>query len=145
VVVVRSTATAVGILVIGLAFGATSIDYLPAFLFWVVSVSAVFGLLGIIIGLWAKSFEQLNVLTVFFITPLSMVGGVFNTVGMLPGWLRWLAFANPFFYFINGLRHSMIGFSEASLTFGALFTLALLAVMGTIVWRLYATGYGLRE
>ena len=145
VVVVRSTATAVGILVIGLAFGATSIDHLAGFLFWVVSVSAVFGLLGIIIGLWAKSFEQLNVLTVFFITPLSMVGGVFNTVGMLPGWLRWLAFGNPFFYFINGLRHSMIDFSEASLTFGALFTVALLAVMGTIVWRLYARGYGLRE
>ena len=26
----------------------------------------IFGLLGIVIGLWAKSFEQLNVLTVFF-------------------------------------------------------------------------------
>ena len=145
VVIVRSTATAVGILLIGLAFGATSIDYFGAFIFWVVSVSAVFGLLGIIIGLWAKSFEQLNVLTVFFITPLSMVGGVFNTVGMLPGWLRWLAFGNPFFYFINGLRHSMIGFSEASLSFGVLLTLAVLAVMGTWVWWLYARGYGLRE
>ena len=41
-----------------------------------------------------------------------MVGGVFNTIGMLPGWLRWLAYANPLFYFINGLRHSMIGFSR---------------------------------
>ena len=48
-------------------------------------------LLGIIIGLWAKSFEQLNVLTVFFITPLSMVGGVFNTVQMLPPWLRFVS------------------------------------------------------
>src|SRR5471032_3657928 len=68
VVVVRSTVTAIGILIIGLAFGATSITSIPAFLFWVVSVSMIFGLLGIVIGLWAKSFEQLNVLTVFFIT-----------------------------------------------------------------------------
>jgi ABC-2 type transport system permease protein len=142
---VRSTVTAIGILAIGLVFGATSIVSVPAFLFWVVCVSMVFGLLGIVIGLWAESFEQLNVLTVFFISPLSMVGGVFNTAGMLPHWLRWMAYGNPFFYFINGIRHSMIGFSETSLAFGALFTLALAAVMGTIVWRLFATGYGLRE
>lgn len=145
VVVLRSTITAIGILAIGMAFGATSIESVGAFLFWVVTVSMIFGLLGIVIGLWAESFEQLNVLTVFFISPLSMVGGVFNTVGMLPHWLRWMAFGNPFFYFINGLRHSMIGFSETSLAFGALFTLALAAAMGTLVWRLFAIGYGLRE
>ena len=42
-------------------------------------------------GLWAKNFEQLTILNVFFITPLSFVGGVFNTVNMLPPWLRWIA------------------------------------------------------
>ena len=72
----------------------------------------MFGLLGIIIGLWSKSFEQLNMPVVFFLTPLSMVGGVFNTIAMLPDWLRWLAWANPFFYFINGIRGAMIGFDE---------------------------------
>jgi len=145
VVVVRSTVTAIGILVMGLAFGATSIVSIPAFLFWVVSVSMIFGLLGIVIGLWAKSFEQLNVLTVFFITPLSMVGGVFNTVGMLPHWLLWLAYGNPFFYFINGLRHAMIGFSETPAGLGYGFTIALAAIMFLWVWRLFAKGYGLRE
>ena len=47
-------------------------------------MSVIFGLLGIIIGLWANNFEQLTILNVFFITPLSFVGGVFNTVAMLP-------------------------------------------------------------
>jgi ABC-2 type transport system permease protein len=145
VVVVRSTITAIGILLMGIAFHATQIESVIGFLFWVVAVSAIFGLLGIIIGLWAKSFEQLNVLTVFFITPLSMVGGVFNTVGMLPDWLRWLAYANPFFYFINGTRAAMIGFDETPPGTGVLLTLILLAVMGATVWRLYARGYGLRE
>ena len=80
VVVVRSVITALGILAIGVAFGATSIDSIGEFLFWIVSVSVVFGLLGIIIGLWANNFEQLTILNVFFITPLSFIGGVFNTV-----------------------------------------------------------------
>jgi ABC-2 type transport system permease protein len=144
-VVVRSTVTAIGILLIGIAFGATSIQSIPAFLFWVVAVSIVFGLLGIVIGLWAKSFEQLNVLPVFVITPLSMVGGVFNTIGMLPPWLRWLAYGNPFFYFINGLRHAMIGFSETSPAIGYGFTIALAVAMFLWVLRLYSRGYGLRE
>ena len=74
-----------------------------------------------------------------------MVGGVFNTIGMLPPWLRWLAYANPFFYFSSGLRHAMIGFAEGSLIPGMAITVAVAAALGVWVWRLYATGYGLRE
>ena len=104
VVVVRSTITAIGILIMGLAFGATHIESIPAFLFWVVAVSSIFGLLGIIIGLWAKSFEQLNVLTVFFITPLSMVGGVFNTVDHAAGLAALAGLRQSFLLFHQ--RHS---------------------------------------
>ena len=145
VVVARTTVTAIGILIMGAAFGAAAIESFGEFMFWVVMISIIFGILGIIIGLWAKNFEQLNILTVFFITPLSMVGGVFNTVGMLPGWLRWLAYVNPFFYFSSGLRHAMIGFGESDMLGSMAITMGLAAVMGLIVWRLYVIGYGLRE
>ena len=145
IVILRSVFTAIGIMLIGMAFGAVHMHSLPEFLFWVILVSMIFGFLGIIVALWAKTFEQLNVLVVFFIQPLSMVGGVFNTVAMLPPWLRWMAFGNPFFYFINGLRHAMIGFNEAPTAIGVTLTLTLAAVLGAIVWRLYAIGWGLRE
>ena len=59
-----------------------------------------------------------------------MVGGVFNTVDMLPDWLRWLAWANPFFYFINGIRGAMIGFDETPPGLGIGLTLVLLAGAG---------------
>jgi ABC-2 type transport system permease protein len=145
VVVLRATVTGIGILLMGIGFGATHIESWPMFLFWVVSVSAVFGLLGLIVGLWSKSFEQLSMPVVFFLTPLSMVGGVFNTVQMLPSWLRWLAWANPFFYFMNGIRGSMIGLDETPPGLGVGLTVAFVAVLGVVVWRLYAKGYGLRE
>lgn len=145
IVILRSVFTAIGIMLIGVAFGAVHMHSVPEFLFWVILVSMIFGFLGIIVALWAKTFEQLNVLVVFFIQPLSMVGGVFNTVAMLPPWLRWLAYGNPFFYFINGLRHAMLGFNEAPTTVGVTLTLTLTAVLGAIVWRLYAIGWGLRE
>ena len=145
VVILRSVLTAIGIMLIGVAFGAVHMHSLPEFLFWTTFVSMIFGFLGIIIALWAKTFEQLNMLMVFFIQPLSMVGGVFNTISMLPPWLRFLAYGNPFFYFINGLRHAMIGFHEGPEGLGIALTLILLAVMGAGVWRLYAVGYGIRE
>jgi len=145
VVVARAVITALGILAIAALFHATQIVSIAEFLFWIVSVSVVFGLLGIIVGLWANNFEQLTILNVFFITPLSFIGGVFNTVGMLPGWLKWMAYANPFFYFINGLRHAMIGFSEANAWIGVGVALGLSAVLGVSVWRLFSIGYGLRS
>jgi ABC-2 type transport system permease protein len=144
-VIFRTVGTALGILIIAALFGAARVDALGEFLFWVVIVSGIFGLLGIIVGLWAKSFEQLTVLNIFFITPLSFVGGVFNTVGMLPPGIRWLAYGNPFFYFINGIRHAMIGFSEAAEPLGAGISLVLLAALAVTVWRLFSKGYGLRE
>jgi len=145
VVVLRSTITGIGILLMGIGFGATHIESWPMFLFWIVSVSTVFGLLGLIVGLWSKSFEQLNMPVVFLLTPLSMVGGVFNTIAMLPAKLHWLAYANPFFYFINGIRGAMIGYDEAPQGLGISLTLGLLVVLGGTAWRLYSKGYGLRE
>jgi ABC-2 type transport system permease protein len=143
-VVLRASITGVGILLMGICFGASSVESWPMFAFWVVSVSTVFGLAGILVGLWSKSFEQLNMPVVFFLTPLSMVGGVFNTVEMLPSWLRWLAWGNPFFYFINGIRGAMIGVDETPHGLGIGLTLLLIVGLGALVLRLYARGYGLR-
>jgi ABC-2 type transport system permease protein len=145
VAVLRALVTAVGILVMGAVFGGLSIISLWEFGFWIVAVAIIFALLGMIVGLWADNFEQLGALPIFLLSPLSMVGGVFTTVAMLPGWLRWLAYGNPFFYFINGLRHAMIGFSESPAFVGVAFTLVLTALLAAIVWRLFAVGWGLRE
>src|SRR5579872_2705444 len=144
-VVVRATVTGIGILILGLGFGATTIQSWPLFVFWIVAVSVIFGLCGILIGLWSKSFEQLNMPVVFFLTPLSMLGGSFFTMKMLPDWLHWLLWANPFFYFINGIRGAMIGVNEAPQGLSIGLTLLLIALLGGTVWRLYSRGYGLRE
>jgi len=143
--VVRAVVTAVGILLIGVVFHATRLQSFPEFLFWIVSVSLIFGLLGIAVGLWADNFEQLNMLNVFFITPLSFIGGVFNTIDMLPPYMRWIAWGNPFFYLINGIRHSMIGYTDAPEGLGAAVTIILIGFMGVAVWRLFSIGYGIRE
>ena len=58
------------ILLTGILFGAVSLVNPLGFIFYVAAVSAIFAMLGIIVALWAESFEQLQVLNTFFITPL---------------------------------------------------------------------------
>jgi len=82
--VVRGLIVGIGILIIGLFFSATEIQHLGLFLFYIISVSIVFSLIGILTGLWAQGFEQFNMIAVFVITPLSFLGGVFNSITMLP-------------------------------------------------------------
>lgn len=142
--IVRGVVVGLGILVVGLFFGATQIDHFWLFLFYVAGVSAVFGLVGILIGLWANSFEQLNILNTFFIMPLSFLGGVFNTITMLPPSLQHVAYFNPFFYFMDGIRYSMIGFTETGPWFSAAFVLGLILVLGAITVFLFHRGWRLR-
>jgi ABC-2 type transport system permease protein len=143
--VVRSVLIALGILVIAVFFGGASIDHIPLFLFYVASVSAIFSLLGIITGLWANSFEQFNILSTFLITPLSFLGGVFYLVDMLPRKAQYIAIFNPFFYFIDGIRYSMIGIGETSKTLGIIIILGLLLLLFTTTVYLFKIGWRLRE
>ena len=58
VVILRSVITALGILVIGACFGAVAHRQSSAeFLFWVIAVSMIFGLLGIIVGAVGEEFR----------------------------------------------------------------------------------------
>lgn len=143
-VIARALVVGLGIYVIAIFFSAATIQHFWLFLFYIVGVSIVFGFLGILVGLWAKGFEQLGILGTFVITPLSFVGGVFNTIDMLPPTLQTLALWNPFFYFIDGIRYSMIGVHEASLMTGVIVTIVLILALGVLTEYLFRRGYGLR-
>jgi ABC-2 type transport system permease protein len=144
VVMFRCLLTGLGILGVGLLLGVSSVQDLAAFLFWNVAISIVFGLLGIIVGLWAPTMEHLSLPAVFIVTPLSMVGGVFSTADMLPAWLQWTLYFNPFFYFSSGIREAMTGYAEVSSTTAALVTLGLAAALLAAVLHILKRGYGVR-
>jgi ABC-2 type transport system permease protein len=143
--IARGVLVGVGVLLIALLFGAVSIQHIGFFLFCVVGVSAVFSLIGILVGLWASGFEQLSILSTFIITPLSFLGGVFYSITMLPQQLQFIALWNPFFYFANGIRYSMIGVNEANQFFGFLLTVFLIIGLFVVVERLFANGWRIRE
>ena len=142
--VIRGVIVGLGIFVIAVFFSAANLEHFGAFLFYMIAVSVVFSLIGIIVGLWSEQFEHLTVLNVFIIMPLSFLGGVFNSVDMLPEKLQVLIQFNPFFYFIDGIRYSMIGISESNLTFGVGMILVLIVVLSLTVGYLFHKGWKLR-
>ena len=143
--IVRSLAVGAGIYVLALFFTRANMDHIGLFFFYIIIVSIIFGLLGLLIGLWAEKFEQLNVLQTFVITPLIYVGGVFNSVHMLPPALQTFTKFNPFFYMIDGLRYSMISFHESSIIGGAALLVGLMVVLFVWVFILFKRGYKLRK
>jgi ABC-2 type transport system permease protein len=142
--VVRALIVAAGIVTIGTIFGAVALTNIPLFLFYVVSIAVIFSLLGILVGLWAKGFEQLNSINTFVITPLTYLGGIFYSISMLPEAARVFTLSNPFFYFVDGLRYTMVGISEANSTLGAALIVFLIILLGTLVIHLFHIGWRIR-
>lgn len=141
---IRGVLIGVGVLAIGMVFGVTGVAHPFLFFSYVVGVSIVFALLGMLVGLWADGFEQLSILMTFIITPLSFLGGMFNSLSMLPPLLQSIVLANPFFYFNDGLRYAMTNTHEASLTIGAVIIVGMLVALSVLVWILFTRGWRLR-
>lgn len=142
---VRAAIIAAGVLFIGIVFGAVSLHAPFAFVFYTLAIAAIFSMIGILVGLWANGFEQLSALNTFVIMPLSYLGGMFYSVHMLPEKVQLLAYANPFFYFVDGMRYSMTGIRESNVYIGYAIILGLLFTLGTIVWWCFKTGWRIRD
>lgn len=141
----RSVMVALLILLVGLLFGAVSLVNPVAFLLYVIAIAAIFSMLGILVALWAESFEQLQVLNTFVITPLTYLGGIFYSITFLPELAAQITRLNPFFYFADGIRSSMIGVSEADTTLGAVIIIGLVLGLGLLVNYLFSIGWKIRS
>lgn len=143
--VTRALMVSLLILTVGLLFGAVSVFSPISFIFYVASIAAIFAILGIIVALWAESFEQLQVMNTFVITPLTYLGGIFYSVSFLPEFAATLTRLNPFFYFADGVRGSMVGINEANTTVGLIIILTLLVGLMTLVTQLFKRGWKIRS
>jgi ABC-2 type transport system permease protein len=109
-----------------------------------VLVAVAFSAMGLMTAVWASSFEQVNFLPTFVITPLTFLGGVFYSVHSLPAALRRLTLVNPIFYLVDGVRHGMLARSDAPPAIGLALALALCAASVGGAYAMLRSGYKLR-
>jgi len=136
----------IGAVTLGTAFFFVdvTIQHPFAMLAFLVLTCLSFALLGFIIGIWAGSFEQLQLIPLMIVTPLVFLGGSFYSISMLPPFWQTVTLFNPVVYLISGFRWAFFGTADvpivASLLAISFFTLA---CMGTI-WWIFKTGWRIR-
>lgn len=125
------------------------VDYQIDHPFWMVAfllLTAIsFSLFGFILGLWADSFEKLQVVPLMIITPLTFLGGAFYSISMLPPVWQTITLFNPVVYLISGFRWSFYGVSDVNVGISLAAILGFLALCLVIVWWIFRTGWKLRS
>lgn len=112
----------------------TVYSYFYMFLF-IFLTSIVFSLIWLFNGVFAKSFDDVNVIPSFVITPLIYLWWVFYSISSLsPIWQEVSRF-NPVLYMINWLRYAFIWKSDVNISLAILILLFFLVVL--YIWVLY--------
>ena len=112
---------------------------------FLVLTCVTFSLFGFVIGLWADSFQKLQLIPLMVVTPLTFLGGAFYSINMLPPIWQKLTLANPVVYLISGFRWSFYGAADVDIRISLVMTLVFLAIcLGAVVW-VFRTGYKLRS
>jgi len=133
------------ILVTSAFFVPLRIDHPAAMIAFLLLTAVAFSLFGFIIGVWAKSFEQLNFVPMLLITPLTFLGGSFYSIDMLPQPWRTVSLFNPVLYLVSGFRWSFFGQGDVSVGISLGVTaLFLIVCLGIIGW-IFRTGWRLKN
>jgi ABC-2 type transport system permease protein len=113
----------------------------PAFLVLAVALALVlFSSLGVVVGIYAESWDHTAFVNNLVILPLTFLGGVFYSVDVLPSPWEELSHVNPIFFLVQAVRFGFLGTSDVSvwLALGVTAGLAMVCVAWS-TW-LFATG-----
>ena len=152
IVLVYVGAAATKSIILGLLILATASLFVPLqiahplwMLTFLVLTAVTFSLFGFIIGVWADSFEKLQVIPLLVITPLTFLGGAFYSINVLPPIWQTITLFNPIVYLVSGFRWSFFEVADVNVGVSLAMTLAfLLLCLATVYW-IFRTGYRLKN
>jgi ABC-2 type transport system permease protein len=139
-------------IVLGLVIIATSALFVPltvAHPLWAVAflvlTATTFSLFGFIVGVWATNWEQMQMIPMLVVTPLTFLGGAFYSISMLPPAWQTISLFNPIVYLVSGFRWSFYGTSDVGVAASLAATLGFFGLCLAIVTWIFRTGYRLKN
>jgi ABC-2 type transport system permease protein len=140
----KSVIIGVIILVTARLFVGFSIEHPLWMIAFLVLTSITFSLFGFIIGIWADSFQKLQVVPLMIVTPLAFLGGSFYSINMLPPFWQTIALFNPVVYLVSGFRWSFYGVADVGVGISLGMTMVFMLLCLTGVWWIFRTGYKIK-
>ena len=116
-----------------------------AMILFLVLTCTSFSLLGFILGIWARNFEQLQLVPLLVVTPLVFLGGSFYSVSMLPPIWQKINMFNTLVYLISGFSWSFFGNADVYIGYSILAILVFTFTCMLIIWRIFKTGYRIKS
>lgn len=141
---VRALLIGLGLMLLALPVTSVPIHH-PVELVAAVALALVlFSSLGVVVGVFAQSWDFPSFVQNLVIVPLSFLGGTFYAIDRLPSPWHELSHANPIFYVVNAVRWGFLGRSDVSPALALGVTAVLAAAM--VAWSswLFATGRKLK-
>jgi ABC-2 type transport system permease protein len=142
--VVRATLIGGGLMVLAAIFVDVPVRHPLVLVVALTLALALFSSFGVIVGIYAKSWDHTAFVTNIVILPLSFLGGVFYSIESLPEPWYEISHLNPIFYMLNAVRYGFLGTADVSVGLSLGVTAALALV--TVAWSswLFRTGKRLK-
>ena len=106
--------------------------------------SLLFSVAGLINAVFARTFDDISIVPTFILTPLTYLGGVFYSIGMLSDFWQGVSKANPILYMVNAFRYGFLGISDINVAAALTAIFAFSLVLIAIALYLLKTGKNLR-
>jgi ABC-2 type transport system permease protein len=143
--VTKSVILALVTLATATLFVPVRVDHPLAMILFLVTISSGFCLFGFAIGVWAQNFEQLQIIPMLIITPLTFLGGAFYSVKALHEPFRTITLFNPIVHVISGFRWSFYSIADVPVWSSVAVTIAINALCMAVIAWMFRTGYRLKQ
>jgi ABC-2 type transport system permease protein len=143
--IVRGLAVGIVVALISLIFAQISVHNVWICLSIALLTATLFSLAGFINAVFAESFDDISIIPNFILTPLSYLGGVFFSVGMLSGVWQTIAMGNPILYMVNAFRYGMIGVTDVDIALAFEITGGFIVLMTLFSLYLLHKGVGIKN
>jgi ABC-2 type transport system permease protein len=143
--VTKSVILALITLATALLFVPLQLDHPLWMIVFLLGITTGFCLFGFAIGVWAQNFEQLQIIPMLVITPLTFLGGAFYSVNALGEPFRAITLFNPVVYLVSGFRWSFYSVADVPVWASVAVMAAIVAgCMAVIAW-MFKSGYRLKQ
>lgn len=143
--VVRGIIVGILVMVTSLLFTDIHVQNIPLTLLVIFLTAVLFSLAGLLNAIFADSFDDINIVPTFVLTPLIYLGGVFYSITLLSETWQIISKLNPVLYMVNAFRYGMLGVSDINVSVAIGMILFFIIIFYSLSLYILKKGIGIRS